>query len=86
MCPGPLLIFYTSPQPANKKGGAVKSGVSKKGEAAGQLKTSKAVEPEDVEVNSLYVFFSYLIFAFSLYDFNDRKLNIILHLGVFAAS
>ncbi|XP_057463028.1 protein MOR1-like isoform X2 [Actinidia eriantha] len=35
--------------PANKKGGAVKSGVTKKVEAAGQLKTSKAVEPEDVE-------------------------------------
>ena len=50
LCPGPSLIFYTSSQPANKKGGAVKSGVTKKGEAAGQLKTSKVVEPEDVEV------------------------------------
>ncbi|CAL5344938.1 unnamed protein product [Camellia sinensis] len=35
--------------PASKKGGAVKSGVNKKGDAAGQLKTSKPVEPEDVE-------------------------------------
>lgn len=30
--------------------GAVKAGVSKKGNAAGQLKTSKLVELEDVEV------------------------------------
>ncbi|XP_057470901.1 protein MOR1-like isoform X2 [Actinidia eriantha] len=35
--------------PANKKGGAVKSGVNKKGDAAGQLKASKAIESEDVE-------------------------------------
>ncbi|KAL7243803.1 hypothetical protein ACSBR1_016095 [Camellia fascicularis] len=35
--------------PTSKKGGAVKSGVNKKGDAAGQLKTSKPVEPEDVE-------------------------------------
>ncbi|XP_028125682.1 protein MOR1-like isoform X2 [Camellia sinensis] len=35
--------------PASKKGGAVKSGVNKKGDAAGQLKTSKPVEREDVE-------------------------------------
>ncbi|GMP72552.1 hypothetical protein CsSME_00030538 [Camellia sinensis var. sinensis] len=35
--------------PASKKGGAVKSGVNKKGDAVGQLKTSKPAEPEDVE-------------------------------------
>ncbi|KAL6992610.1 Protein MICROTUBULE ORGANIZATION 1 [Sarracenia purpurea var. burkii] len=34
---------------ASKKGGNVKSGVNKKGDAAGQLKTFKQVEPEDVE-------------------------------------
>ncbi|CAL5387605.1 unnamed protein product [Camellia sinensis] len=34
---------------ASKKGGAVKSGVNKKGDAVGQLKTSKLAEPEDVE-------------------------------------
>ncbi|KAL6967341.1 Protein MICROTUBULE ORGANIZATION 1 [Sarracenia purpurea var. burkii] len=35
--------------PTSKKGGNVKSGVNKKGDAAGQLKTFKQVEPEDVE-------------------------------------
>ncbi|KAL7242510.1 hypothetical protein ACSBR1_014978 [Camellia fascicularis] len=35
--------------PASKKGGAVKLGVNKKGDAVGQLKTSKPAEPEDVE-------------------------------------
>ncbi|CAL5409801.1 unnamed protein product [Camellia sinensis] len=35
--------------PASKKGGAVKSGVNKKGDAVGQLKTSKPAEPEEVE-------------------------------------
>ncbi|KAG5561588.1 hypothetical protein RHGRI_004590 [Rhododendron griersonianum] len=35
--------------PASKKGAAAKAGVSKKVDAAGQLKTSKLVEAEDVE-------------------------------------
>ncbi|KAK9267215.1 hypothetical protein L1049_009635 [Liquidambar formosana] len=35
--------------PANKKAGPVKSGATKKGDGAGQLKTSKSVEPEDIE-------------------------------------
>ncbi|KAH7857794.1 hypothetical protein Vadar_016518 [Vaccinium darrowii] len=35
--------------PVSKKGGAVKASVSKKSDAAGQLKSSKLVEPEDVE-------------------------------------
>ncbi|KAM7525117.1 hypothetical protein LguiA_015019 [Lonicera macranthoides] len=35
--------------PANKKGVAAKSAVNKKGDGVGQAKTSKPVEPEDVE-------------------------------------
>uniref|UniRef100_A0A5B7AKF7 Protein MOR1 n=1 Tax=Davidia involucrata TaxID=16924 RepID=A0A5B7AKF7_DAVIN len=35
--------------PANKRGGSVKSGVNKKGDGAGQSKTSKPIEPEDIE-------------------------------------
>ncbi|KAL7243615.1 hypothetical protein ACSBR1_015923 [Camellia fascicularis] len=40
----------SSAAPTSKKGGAVKSGVNKKGDAVGQLKTSKPAEPEDVEL------------------------------------
>ncbi|KAL2473261.1 Protein MOR1 [Forsythia ovata] len=35
--------------PANKKGASVKSGVNKKGDGGGQSKSSKVVEPEDIE-------------------------------------
>ncbi|XP_028075773.1 protein MOR1-like isoform X2 [Camellia sinensis] len=42
--------FVKKSAPASKKGGAIKSGVNKKGDAVGQLKTSKPAEPKDVEV------------------------------------
>lgn len=50
-----LSVFIFSScflQPPNKKAASVKSGVSKKGDGGGQSKSSKVVEPEDIEVNS----------------------------------
>ncbi|KAL6965274.1 Protein MICROTUBULE ORGANIZATION 1, partial [Sarracenia purpurea var. burkii] len=44
-----IFFLYFFLNPASKKGGNVKSGFNKKGDAAGQLKTFKQVEPEDVE-------------------------------------
>lgn len=38
-------------QPANKKSTPTKPAVSRKGDGSGQIKASKAVEAEDVEVN-----------------------------------
>lgn len=45
-----VLRFWAVAQPANKKGGPVKSGGNKKSDGGGQIKVSKSVEPEDVEV------------------------------------
>lgn len=52
LLPEALNFFSPSFQTANKKGGAVKSAGTKKEDGGAQAKTSKLVEPEDVEVNN----------------------------------
>lgn len=55
----PFMICYASYQPSTKKAASVKSGVNKKGDGTGQLKSSKPLEPpEDIEVHEGFVFTS----------------------------
>ena len=53
-------------QAANKKVGSVKSGASKKGDGLGPSKAPKAIEPEDVEVNSNILASAHIFYLDSL--------------------
>lgn len=54
LCSSSFLPYDS--QPPSKKGTSAKSGTSKKGDGTSQLKASKSVEVEDVEVMTVILF------------------------------